>query len=248
MILGTGLGNLGEEIEVAIRLKYKDIPNFPVSTVASHKGELIFGMLSGRKVVAMSGRFHYYEGWDMKQITFPVRVMKFLGIHTLLISNASGGLQEHIKTGDLIIICDHINLQPENPLRGENYEELGPRFPDMMNTYDKQLIQRGLAIAKKRGFACHTGVYVGVPGPALETPAEYRYLHIIGADCVGMSTVPEVIVARHMGLKVFVISVCTDMGYPPEAIKKTTLEDVIRVANEAEPKVGMVIKEMLLIE
>jgi len=246
LILGTGLGNLGDQIEDALSIKYSDIPNFPVSTVASHKGELIFGMLSGKKVVAMSGRFHWYEGWDMKQITFPVRVMKFLGIHSLLISNASGGLQEHIKTGDLIIIRDHINLQPGSPLRGENYEDLGPRFPDMLHTYDKRLIQQGLQIAKKHGYPCHAGVYVGVPGPALETPAEYKYMHIIGGDCVGMSTVPEVVVARHMGLKVFVISVCTDMGYPPEVISETSLEDVIKVASEAEPKVGTVIKELLV--
>jgi purine-nucleoside phosphorylase len=202
-------------------------------------------MLSGKKVAAMSGRFHYYEGWDMKQITFPVRVMRFLGIHTLLISNASGGLQEHIKTGDLVIIRDHINLQPDNPLRGANYEELGPRFPDMLHTYDKQLREKGVAIAKKHGYPCHFGVYVAVPGPTLETPSEYKYMHIIGGDCVGMSTVPEVIVARHMGMKVFVISVCTDQGYPPEAIRETTLEDVIKVANDAEPKVGTVIKELL---
>lgn len=245
LILGTGLGKLGEQIEQGHSIKYSEIPNFPVSTVASHKGELIFGTLSGKRVVAMSGRFHYYEGWNMEQITFPVRVMKFLGIHTLLISNASGGLQEHVRTGDLVIIRDHINLQPGNPLRGENYEELGPRFPDMLHTYDKELIELGLSIAKKHGYSCHTGVYVAVPGPSLETPSEYRYMHIIGGDCVGMSTVPEVIVARHMGLRVFVISVCTDMGYPPEAIRETTLEDVIRVANEAEPKVGRVIKEML---
>lgn len=245
LILGTGLGHLGEGIEVVLRIKYADTPNFPVSTVASHKGELIFGMLSGKKVVAMSGRFHYYEGWDMKQITFPVRVMKFLGIHTLLISNASGGLQQHIKTGDLIIIRDHINLQPDNPLRGENYEELGPRFPDMLHTYDQKLIAQGMQIAKSHDFPCHTGVYVSVPGPTLETPAEYKYMHIIGGDCVGMSTVPEVIVARHMGMKVFVISVCTDTGYPPEVITETTLEDVIRVANEAEPKVTTVIRELL---
>lgn len=245
LIMGTGLGNLGEQIADAVRIKYSDIPNFPVSTVASHKGELILGTLSGKRVVAMSGRFHWYEGWDMKQITFPVRVMKFLGVHTLLISNASGGLQEHIKTGDLVIIRDHINLQPDFPLRGENYEELGPRFPDMLHTYDKGLIEQGMEIAKTHGYACHAGVYVGVPGPALETPAEYRYMHIIGGDCVGMSTVPEVVVARHMDLRVFVISVCTDMGYPPEAIRETSLEDVIRVANEAEPKVGTVIKELL---
>jgi purine-nucleoside phosphorylase len=245
LILGTGLGQLGEQIEREHRIKYSEIPNFPVSTVASHRGELIFGTLSGKKVVAMSGRFHYYEGWDMEQVTFPVRVMKFLGIHTLLISNASGGLQAHIKTGDLVIIRDHINLQPDNPLRGENYEELGPRFPDMLHAYDRDLIEQGLAIATELGYTSHTGVYVGVSGPTLETPAEYRYMHLIGGDCVGMSTVPEVIVARHMGLKVFVISVCTDMGYPTEAITETTLEDVIRVANEAEPKVANIIKKLL---
>ena len=245
IILGTGLGNLAEEIDIKYRIPYSEIPNFPVSTVKGHKGELIFGFISGKPVVAMAGRFHYYEGYSMKEVTFPVRVMKFLGIEILFIGSAVGGLNQHIYTGDLVILRDHINLQPEHPLTGPNNEELGPRFPDMLHTYDKELIKKGLAIAQQNNIRCHTGVYVGVQGPTLETPAEYKFMHIIGGDVVGMSTVSEVIVAKHMDLKVFAVSVCTDMGYPPEAIQVTTHDEVIKVAKEAEPKMTLVFKKMI---
>ncbi len=245
VILGTGLGNLTDTIDIEHEIDYADIPHFPVSTVKSHKGKLIFGHLGGKPIVALAGRFHYYEGYSMQEVTFPVRVMRLLGIETLFISNAAGSLNPDIKTGHLMIINDHINLMPDHPLRGKNYEELGPRFPDMLKTYDPKLNQMGLDIAAKHGIECHTGVYVAVPGPTLETPAEYKYMHIIGGDAVGMSTVPEIIVAKHMDLKVFAISVATDMGYPPEVIQETSLEDVIQVATEAEPKVTTVISELI---
>lgn len=245
VVLGTGLGNLTDTIDSVHEIEYATIPNFPVSTVKSHEGKLIFGYLGGKPIVALAGRFHFYEGYSMKEVTFPIRVLRLLGIEILLISNAAGSLNPEIETGHLMIINDHINLMPEHPLRGKNYNELGPRFPDMLKTYDPSLIQMGLNIAAKHGYACHTGVYVGVSGPTLETPAEYKYMHIIGGDVVGMSTVPEIIVAKHMELKVFAISVATDMGYPPEVIQETSLEDVIKVANEAEPKVTTIISELI---
>ncbi|HXH18074.1 MAG TPA: purine-nucleoside phosphorylase [Chitinophagales bacterium] len=245
IILGTGLGNLAGEIKKEYELIYDDIPNFPVSTVESHHGKLIFGELGGKRIMAMQGRFHYYEGYSMKELTFPVRVMKALGIDTLFISNAAGGTSEKIKTGDLMILRDHLNLLPEHPLRGKNYDVLGPRFPDMLHTYDKQLIEKALEIARKHGITCHTGVYAALSGPCLETPAEYNYMHVIGADAVGMSTVPEVIVARHMNMRVFAISVITDVGYPLDAIKETTLEDVLRVAKTTEPKMTLIMKELI---
>jgi purine-nucleoside phosphorylase len=245
IVLGTGLGKLADEIEVELELNYADIPNFPVSTVWGHSGKMIFGMLEGKKVVAMAGRFHYYEGYTMKEVTFPIRVMRMLGIELLCLSNAAGSLNPDIKTGDLMIIRDHINLQPEHPLRGKNDDELGPRFPDLLHSYDKDLVDQGLEIARKNKIRCQQGVYVGVQGPSLETPAEYKYMHIIGGDAVGMSTVPEVIVARHMDLKVFAISVATDMGYPPEVIQVTTHEEVVKVANETAPKVTAIIRELI---
>ena len=245
IILGTGLGNLIGEIKIEYELHYEDIPNFPVSTVESHRGKLIFGELGGKFIMAMQGRFHYYEGYTMQELTFPVRVIKALGVDTLFISNAAGGTSEKINTGDLMILRDHINLLPEHPLRGKNYDTLGPRFPDMLHTYDKKLIEKALEIARKNNIICHTGVYAALQGPCLETPAEYNYMHVIGADAVGMSTVPEVIVARHMDMRVFAISAITDIGYPLEAIKETTLEDVIRVAKTAEPKMTRIIKELI---
>jgi purine-nucleoside phosphorylase len=223
IILGTGLGNLVNEIEVVATLEYGDIPNFPVSTVESHKGKLIFGLLGGKKVVAMQGRFHYYEGYSMQEVTFPVRVLKFLGIEILFLSNASGGLNPNYRNGHLMILNDHINLQPEHPLRGKNENSLGPRFPDMLHTYDKNLIKKGLEIAHQNNIDCHEGVYVSV----------------------GMSTVPEIIVAKHMELNVFAISVITDMGYPKELIQETSLQDVINVAKVAEPKMTLVLKELI---
>ncbi|WP_407428929.1 purine-nucleoside phosphorylase [Arcticibacter sp.] len=244
IILGTGLGGLVSDIEVLHKLMYSNIPDFPISTVEFHSGRLIFGMLNGKKVVAMQGRLHYYEGYDMKQITFPVRVMKMLGIKRLFVSNASGSLNQDIKKGDIMIIEDHINLVSENPLRGRNWVDLGPRFPDMNEPYDREMIAKGMEIAAAHNISCHKGVYVSVPGPNLETKAEYKYLRIIGGDAVGMSTVPEVIVARHMGLPVFAVSVITDEGFL-EALEPVSLEEIVRVAQEAEPKMTLILKELL---
>jgi len=244
IILGTGLGGLVKEIEVEKQLMYSNIPDFPISTLEFHSGKLIFGTLAGVKVVAMQGRLHYYEGYNMQQITFPVRVMKYLGIKTLYVSNASGSLNPDFKKGDLMIIEDHINLQPQNPLVGRNYEELGPRFPDMSEPYRHDMIEKGLAIAQKHNITCHKGVYVAVTGPNLETRAEYKYLRIIGGDAVGMSTVPEVIVANHMGIPTFAISVLTDEGFP-EILKPITLEEILAIAQEAEPKMTQILKELI---
>jgi purine-nucleoside phosphorylase len=245
IILGTGLSDLVNDIEIVCAINYGDIPHFPVSTVASHKGKLVFGTLEGIPVVAMAGRFHYYESYTMKQVTFPVRVLQFLGIQQLVISNAAGSTNADIHAGHLVFIKDHINLQPENPLRGANDERLGPRFPDMLKTYDRGLNAKALEIAEVNGIAAHEGVYVGLQGPNLETPAEYVFLHRIGGDVVGMSTVPEVLVARHGNLPVFVVSVVSNQSYPPEVLKETTLEEVIAVVSEATPKVCLVVKEIL---
>lgn len=245
IILGTGLGGLVSEIKVEHQLMYSNIPNFPISTLEFHSGKLIFGTLSGKKVVAMQGRLHFYEGYNMKQITFPVRVLKMLGIHNLFVSNASGALNPDFRKGDLMVIEDHINLQPDNPLLGTNYEELGPRFPDMSAPYQADLIEKAIIIAKEKNITCHKGVYVSVTGPNLETKAEYRFLRIIGADAVGMSTVPEVIVANHMGLPVFAISVLTDEGFP-ETLKPVSVAEIIAIATEAEPKMTTILKELIL--
>lgn len=244
IILGTGLGKLTEEINIEKEISYADIPNFPVSTVESHAGKLIFGMLGGKNIVCMHGRFHYYEGYSMDQVAFPVRVMKLLGIKKLFISNAAGGLNPNMNVADLMIIKDHINLQPNNPLVGKNFDELGPRFPDMMKTYDEKLRKNALKIAQEKGFNIHEGVYVSVPGPMLETPAEYRFLRVIGADAVGMSTVPEVIAARHMGLTTFAISVITDMC-TPEKLKEVELAHIFAAAAKAEPKMTTIIKDLI---
>jgi purine-nucleoside phosphorylase len=244
IILGTGLGGLVEDIEIQHKLMYSNIPNFPISTLEFHSGRLIFGQLSGRNVVAMQGRLHYYEGYDMSQITFPVRVMKMLGISKLIVSNASGALNPDFRKGDLMILEDHINLQSDNPLRGRNADDLGPRFPDMSEPYNKKMISLGMKIAKKNNIACHQGVYIAVNGPNLETRAEYRFLRTIGGDAVGMSTVPEVIVANHMSLPVFAISVLTDEGFP-DSLKAVSLEEIIKTANEAEPKMTTILKELL---
>lgn len=244
IILGTGLGGLVSEIEVEKQLMYSNIPDFPISTLEFHSGKLIFGMLAGKKVVAMQGRLHYYEGYTMQQITFPVRVMKMLGIKTLCVSNASGALNTAFKKGDLMVIEDHINLQHLNPLIGRNESELGPRFPDMSQPYKQVLIEKALDIAADCNIICHRGVYVAVTGPNLETRAEYRYLRIIGGDAVGMSTVPEVIVANHMGLPVFAISVLTDEGFP-EILQPVSVEEILAVAHEAEPKMTMILKKLI---
>jgi len=244
IILGTGLGSLGNQIDSELEIDYKEIPHFPVSTVESHSGKLIFGTLSGKKVVAMKGRFHYYEGYSMKEVTFPVRVMKALGVKTLLVSNACGGLNPSQEVGEVMIITDHINLFPENPLRGKNFDELGPRFPDMSDAYSKVLSNKALQIAQKAGIKVHTGVYCGVEGPNLETPAEYKYLRTIGGDAVGMSTVPEVLVARHSGMEVFGISAITDLGVEGR-IHKVSLEDVIHAAGKAEPVMSLIMRELV---
>jgi purine-nucleoside phosphorylase len=244
IILGTGLGGLVKEIDIVDVLPYETIPNFPVSTVEGHSGKLIFGKLGGKNVVAMQGRFHYYEGYDMKQVTFPVRVMKFLGIEKLFVSNASGGVNPDFEIGDLMILNDHINLFPTNPLIGTNIKELGPRFPDMSDAYDKGLIDKAKAIASQHGIRTVEGAYAGVSGPCLETPAEYKYIYNVGADAVGMSTVPEVIVARHMAIPCFAISIITDLGVPGKIVK-VTHEDVQNVAEKAEPKMTLIMKELI---
>lgn len=247
IILGTGLGKVADEIDISHRLMYANIPNFPISTVEFHTGRLIFGTFNGRRVVAMQGRFHYYEGYSMQQITFPVRVMKALGIRQLFVSNASGSLNPAMLKGDLAIIDDHINLLPDNPLRGANDERFGSRFPDMNRPYAPELIERGLAIARAHKLRVHKAVYVSTPGPNLETRAEYRYMRLIGGDIVGMSTVPEVIVANHMALPVFAISVITDEGFH-EALQPVSLAEIVEVAGSAEPKMTLILKELVALQ
>lgn len=244
IILGTGLGGLVKEISVEFTIPYHEIPNFAVSTVEGHSGKLIFGELGNKKVVAMQGRFHYYEGYSMKQITFPVRVMKALGIKVLCVSNACGGMNPDFEVGELMIINDHINLFPTNPLIGKNENSLGPRFPDMGETYHKPYITLAKEIANAHQIKVSEGVYAGLTGPCFETPAEYRYLHRIGADVVGMSTVPEVIVAKHAGLKVFGISIVTDLGVEGK-VQTITHEEVQQVAAIQEPKLTLIMKHLI---
>jgi len=243
IILGTGLGGLVNEIEIEQSISYEDIPNFPLSTVEGHSGRLIFGNLGGKQVVAMQGRFHFYEGYTMDKVTFPVRVMKLLGIKNLIVSNASGGVNPRYEVGDLMILSDHINLIP-NPLIGQNIAELGPRFPDMSETYCSTLIEKAETIAKANNLPVQKGVYIALTGPTLETPAEYKYMRIIGGDTVGMSTAPEVIVARHMDIPCFAMSVITDLGVPGK-IKKVTHEEIQAVSEVAEPKLTLIIKELI---
>jgi purine-nucleoside phosphorylase len=244
IILGTGLGALVQEIEKKTVIDYGDIPHFPVSTVESHRGKLIVGTLAGKDVVAMQGRFHFYENYTMKQITFPVRVMKFLGVETLLISNAAGALNPSFVRGDVMLMVDHINLLGDNPLIGPNDDTLGPRFPDMSEPYSLKLLETAQVVAQGLEIKVQKGVYVAMQGPSLETRAEYRFLRTIGADAVGMSTVPEVIVAVQMGMKVFGVSIITDECFP-DTLKPITLEEVIAVANKAEPKMTAIMKEVV---
>lgn len=244
IVLGTGLGGLVKEIEAEHVIPYSEIPNFPLSTVEGHSGKLIFGKLGGKNVVAMQGRFHYYEGYDMKQVTFPIRVMKYLGISYLFLSNASGGVNPDFEIGDLMIINDHINLFPTNPLIGTNFSELGPRFPDMSDAYEPSLVKKAKEIASKIGIKTVEGIYAGLSGPCFETPAEYKYVRNIGADTVGMSTVPEVIVARHMKVPCFAISIITDLGVPGKIVQ-VTHEEVQKVAAEAETKMTKLMKELI---
>ena len=234
IILGTGLGSLVHEITDKYEISYKDIPNFPVSTVEGHSGKLIFGKLGNKDIMAMQGRFHFYEGYSMKEVTFPVRVMRELGIKTLFVSNAAG---------DLMIIRDHINFFPEHPLHGKNIE-YGPRFPDMSEAYSRELIDKALEIAKEKGIKVQQGVYIGTQGPTFETPAEYKMFHILGADAVGMSTVPEVIVANHCGIKVFGVSVITDLGVEGKIVE-VSHEEVQKAADEAQPRMTTIMREMI---
>ncbi len=243
IILGTGLGSLVNEITEKYEIPYDEIPNFPVSTVEGHSGKLIFGKLGDKEIMAMQGRFHYYEGYNMKEVTFPVRVMRELGIKTLFVSNASGGTNPAFEIGDLMIITDHINHFPEHPLRGKNIP-YGPRFPDMSEAYDKALIAKANEIAKEKGIKVQHGVYVGTQGPTFETPAEYKLFRIFGGDAVGMSTVPEVIVARHCGIKCFGISVVTDLGVEGKIVE-ITHEEVQEAADAAQPKMTTIMRELI---
>lgn len=244
IVLGTGLGSLVEQIDVEASIDYEEIPNFARSTATSHRGRLVCGNLNGLPVMAMEGRFHLYEGYSLKQITLPVRVMKAMGAELLVVSNACGGMNPNYREGDIMIIDDHINLMPDNPLIGVNDDRLGPRFPDMSEPYNQQLTDRALAIARREDIVAHKGVFVAVVGPNLETRAEYRFLRLIGADVVGMSTVPEVIVAVHCGLRVVGFSIVTDMCLP-DALKPASVDKIIAVANEAEPKLTKLVMGVL---
>lgn len=244
VILGTGLGDFVQEIHAELTIPYSELPNFPVSTVEGHQGRLIFGRIGGQSVVAMQGRFHFYEGYSMDEVTFPIRVMKALGVEVLILSNACGGVNPDFEVGDLMIITDHINLMGTNPLIGPNDSKLGPRFPDMSEAYDKNLVKMALSSAEALGQHVRTGVYAAVTGPVYETPSEYRFIRVIGADAVGMSTVPENIVARHSGMRVFAISVITDLGVEGR-IEKITHEEVIRAARAAEPRLARLVLEFI---
>lgn len=244
VILGTGLGHLADEIDIKQSISYSDIPHFPVSTVESHAGRLLFGELGGKEIVAMQGRFHYYEGYSMQEIVFPQRVLKANGADTLIVSNACGGMNPNYKRGDIMLINDHINMLSDNPLIGPNDDELGPRFPDMSEPYTERLLEIAERVALDKGIKMHQGVYLSLSGPTLETKAEYRYLRLIGADVVGMSTVPEVIAAVHMNMEVLGISVITDECLP-DALEPVVIEDVLEAAGMAEPKMTQVITGVL---
>lgn len=244
IVLGSGLGKLQDEVEPIHVLEYKDIPNFPQTTVVGHGGKLIYGMLEGRKVLMLSGRFHYYEGYSMETVTFPIRVFHLLGIKNVILSNASGGVNPSYKVADIVILKDHINMMPEHPLRGKNIEEFGPRFVDMSEPYNKKMIAAAEKIAAENNITIHQGVYVGLQGPTFETPAEYGMIKAIGGDMVGMSTVPEVIVARHMEMDVFCVSIITDLGRPDIAFA-VSHEEVLNAANKAMPNVITVVKGLV---
>ena len=245
VVLGTGLGNLSEQIEIKAAINYADIPHFPTSTVESHKGQLLFGSLDGAPIIVLAGRFHYYEGYSMKELTFPIRVLKFLGVDIIYMSNVSGSVNPNFKPGTVVLVKDHINTHPENPLRGFNDERLGPRFPDMLYTYDATIREAVKAIAQAEHIDLEEGVYLSLQGPNLETPAEYHYYHTIGADLIGMSTVPEVIVARHSGMRVCVLSIVSNLCYPISAITETTIDEVIAIANTAEPKLTKIVRQLV---
>lgn len=243
IILGTGLGHLASEIDIVDAFPYADVPHFPVSTVEGHQGRLLFGRLGGQPVMALDGRFHYYEGYAMTEVTFPVRVMHELGVDTLFVSNAAGGMNPDFEIGDLMLITDHINHMPEHPLRGKNLPT-GPRFPDMSEAYDRQLLAMARDIAAEKGIRVREGVYLGTSGPTFETPAEYRMFRILGADAVGMSTVPEVIVARHSGIRVFGVSVITDLGVEGKIVE-VSHEEVQRAANAVQPLMADIFRTMI---
>jgi purine-nucleoside phosphorylase len=245
VILGSGLGGFTEDITIEHTLSYTEIPNFPVSTVQGHKGALVFGTIGTKKVVAMQGRFHFYEGYDMKQVTFPVRVMKYLGVEKLIVSNASGGVNPSYKVGDVALITDHINMMPEHPLRGHNDERFGPRFVNMSEPYSKAMNAKAFELAKQLNIDLKKGIYLALQGPTFETLAEYKMVKAVGADCVGMSTVPEVIVARHMNMECFGISVITDMG-DEDNIEEVNHEEVLQAAQKAEPHVRNLIKNLII--
>jgi purine-nucleoside phosphorylase len=244
VILGSGLGNFAEYLYIEFTIPYSDFPNFPISTVSGHKGALLFGTVGTKKVVAMQGRFHYYEGYDMKEVTFPIRVMKHLGVTKLIVSNASGGVNPNYKVGSVVIITNHINMMPEHPLRGKNDERFGPRFVNMSEPYSRAMITKAKELAKSLDIEVQDGIYMGLQGPTFETLAEYKMVKNIGADCVGMSTVPEVIVARHMELETFGLSVITDMG-DEENIEEVNHAEVLKAAEKAEPSVRLLIKELI---
>ena len=243
VVLGTGLGRLAAEIQVIDEFSYSDIPHFPISTVEGHSGKLIFGLLGGKEVLAMQGRFHFYEGYDMKQVTFPVRVMHALGIKNLFVSNAAGGMNPDFEIGDLMLITDHINFFPEHPLRGKNFPT-GPRFPDMSEPYDRQYLAMAREIAREKGIKMVEGVYVGTQGPTFETPAEYKMYRIIGGDAVGMSTVPEVIVARHCGIRTFGISIITDLGVEGKIVE-VSHEEVQKAADAVQPLMAEIFRTLV---
>lgn len=245
VILGSGLGSFTDDIKIEFTLPYDEIPNFPVSTVEGHKGALVFGTIGNKNVVAMQGRFHFYEGYDMKEVTFPVRVMKYLGVEKLIVSNASGGVNSNYEVGSIVILKDQINMLPEHPLRGKNDERFGPRFVNMSEPFSKRMMAKAKEIAQDLNIKVQDGIYLGLQGPTFETLAEYKMVKILGADCVGMSTVPEVIVARHMDLETFGISVITDMGNE-ESIESITHAEVLEAAKNAEPHVRNLIKELIL--
>ncbi|MEZ5002991.1 MAG: purine-nucleoside phosphorylase [Chitinophagales bacterium] len=244
IVLGTGLSGLASSIQHAIKIPYSDIPHFPISTVQSHQGELIIGQLGNANVIAMAGRFHFYEGYSMKQVTFPIKVLKLLGIEQIILSNASGSAHPDFNTGDIVVIKDHINLQPENPLRGINLDELGPRFPDMVNAYDQNLLEMALVAADQLDYPLKQAVYVGVQGPNLETKAEFKFFRIIGGDIVGMSTVPEVIVANHMHLPVLAFSVVTNEGWSEDR-DEANVDEIIAVAQKASKKLEQIVERVL---
>ena len=244
IVLGSGLGSFTREMEIEAEIPYSDIPHFPVSTVEGHSGKLIFGKLSGRQIVAMAGRFHYYEGYSPQEVVFPIRVMKFLGVTHLLLSNAAGGTNVDFKVGDLMMIKDHVSFFQHNPLIGKNIPELGTRFPDMSEPYSKALMSKAMAIGKAAGYDLKTGGYLGVTGPTFETRAEYRMIHLMGADAVGMSTVQEAIAAVHMGMTVFAMSVITDLGIREEE-NVITHQEVLEAAQAAEPKLTHIFKELV---